>query len=49
MVKRNKKKIIRAVTVAQSLGFCREVMIRMRKEGYDMVAISSPGRELDSL
>ena len=49
MVKRNKKKIIRAVTVAQSLAFCREVMIRMRKEGYDMVAVSSPGRELDSL
>ena len=49
MVKRNKKKIIRAVTVAQSLGFCREVMIRMREEGYDMVAVSSPGRELDSL
>lgn len=49
MAKRNKKKIIRAVTVAQSLAFCREVMIRMRKEGYDMVAVSSPGRELDSL
>lgn len=27
---RNKNKIIRAVTVPQSLGFCREVMIKMR-------------------
>lgn len=46
---RNKKKIIRAVTVSQSLGFCREVMIKMRAMGYDMVAVTSPGPELDEL
>lgn len=46
---RNKKKIIRAVTVSQSLGFCREVMIKMRAMGYDMVAVTSPGPELDDL
>ena len=46
---RNKKKIIRAVTVPQSLGFCREVMIKMRAMGYDMVAVTSPGPELDEL
>ena len=46
---RNKKKIIRAVTVSQSLGFCREVMIKMRSMGYDMVAVTSPGPELDKL
>ena len=46
---RNKKKIIRAVTVPQSLGFCREVMIKMRAMGYDMVAVTSPGLELDEL
>lgn len=46
---RNKKKIIRAVTVSQSLGFCREVMIKMRDQGYEMVAISSPGPELDAI
>ena len=37
-MKRNNKKKIRAVTVAHSLGFCREVMIKMRAMGYDMVA-----------
>ena len=30
---RNKKKIIRTVTVPQSLGFCREVMLKMEKMG----------------
>ena len=46
---RNKNKIIRSVTVSQSLGFCREVMIKMRAMGYDMVAVRSPGPELDEL
>ena len=44
-----KTKIIRAVTVPQSLGFCREVMIKMRAMGYDMVAVTSPGPKLDEL
>lgn len=48
-MKRNKNKIIRSVTVSQSLGFCREVMIKMRSMGYDMVAVTSPGPELDKL
>lgn len=48
-MKRNKNKIIRAVTVPQSLDFCREVMIKMRAMGYDMVAVTSPGPELDNL
>ena len=42
-------KIIRAVTVSQSLGFCRGIMIEMRRKGYEMVALSSPGKELDKL
>ena len=46
---RDKKKIIRAVTVSMSLDFCRDVMIKMRAMGYDMVAVTSPGPELDSL
>lgn len=46
---RNKKKILRAVTVPLSLCFCRDVMIKMRAMGYDMVAVTSPGPELDSL
>lgn len=49
IMKRNKNKIIRAVTVPQSLGFCREVMIKMRAMGYEMVAVTSPGPELDEL
>ncbi len=46
---RNKNKIIRSVTVSQSLGFCREVMIKMRAMGYDMMVVTSPGPELDEL
>ena len=46
---RNKNKKIRSVTVSQSLGFCREVMIKMRAMGYDMMAVPSPGPELDDL
>lgn len=45
----NKNKIIRSVTVPQSLDFCREMMIKMRAMGYDMVAVTSPGPELDEL
>lgn len=48
-MKCNKNKIFRAVTVPQSLGFCREVMIKMRAMGYDMMAVTSPGHELDEL
>lgn len=48
-MKRDKNKIIRSVTVSQSLGFCREVMLEMRSMGYDMVAVTSPGPELDKL
>lgn len=43
------KKIIRAVTVPGSLGFCRDVMIKMREKGYEMIAVSSPGEQLDEL
>lgn len=44
---RNKKKIIRTVTVPQSLGFCREVMLRMVKMGYESVVVTSPGEALE--
>ena len=44
---RNKKKIIRAVTVPQSLGFCQEVMLKMEKLGYEPVVVTSPGEALD--
>lgn len=43
------KKIIRAVTVDLSCGFFREVMIKMREMGYEMVALTSPGPNLTAL
>ena len=42
-------KIIRSVTSSKSLIFCRGIMQKMRGEGYEMVAVSSPGKELESL
>lgn len=46
---RNKKKIIRAVTVSLSCVFFEDVMRRLRADGYEMVAVTSPGPELDKL
>lgn len=46
---RNKKKIIRACTVSLSVDFFDEIMRRMRGDGYEMVALTSPGPELDKL
>lgn len=45
---RNKKKIIRTVTVPQSIGFFEEVMIRMNEDGYETVVVSSPGKEMEA-
>ena len=46
---RNKKKIIRTVTVPQSIGFFEEVMMRMKEEeGYETVVVTSPGKEMDA-
>ena len=49
MMNRNKKKIIRAVTVSESCVFFAEIIEKMRNDGYDMVALSSPGPELDEI
>lgn len=48
-MERNKRKIIRAVTVSMSCVFFEEVMRRLRADGYEMVALTSPGPELDAL
>lgn len=48
-MERNKRKIIRACTVPQSIGFFREVMIKLRDMDYEVVAVSSPGKELDAI
>lgn len=45
---RNKKKIIRTVTVPQSIGFFEEVMIRMNEVGYETVVVTSPGKDLEA-
>ena len=42
----NNKKIIRTVTVPQSVDFFEEVMIKLRKDGYKTVVVTSPGKEL---
>lgn len=39
-------KIIRSATVSLSIDFFRDVMIKMRAKGYEMVALSSPGEDL---
>lgn len=44
---RNKKKIIRTVTVPQSIGFFEEVILRLKQDGYETVVVTSPGKELD--
>lgn len=48
-MKRNKSKIIRSSTVSLSIDFFKEVMIKMRKMGYEMVAVTSPGEDLVKL
>ena len=45
---RNKKKIIRTVTVPQSIMFFEEVVMRMKEDGYEVVVVTSPGKELDA-
>ena len=45
---RNTKKIIRSVTVPQSIGFFEEVMMRLKGEGYEVVVVTSPGKELET-
>ena len=44
-----KKKIIRAVTVAQSIGFFVEMIPTLHQTEIEVVALSSPGKELDDL
>ena len=44
-----KKKIIRAVTVSISTGFFRELIPVLNKKGIEVVALSSPGKEMEEL
>lgn len=45
---RNIKKIIRSVTVPQSIGFFEEVMMRLKEDGYEVVVVSSHGKAMDA-
>ena len=47
-MQRNKKKIIRTVTVPQSLVLFEEVMMRMNRDGYEMIVVTSPGDRLET-
>lgn len=40
------KKIIRAVTAAQSIGFFEPIVKDLQEKGYEIVSLSSPGEEL---
>lgn len=44
---RIKRKVIRSVTVPQSICFFEEVMMRMKREGYEVTVVTSPGKELN--
>lgn len=44
---RNKKKIIRTVTVSNSIDFFTDVMMKMKEDGYETVVVTSPGEYLD--
>ena len=46
-MQRNINKIIRTVTVPQSIGFFEEVIMRLKGDGYEVVVVTSPGKELD--
>lgn len=45
---RNKNKIIRSVTVPQSIVFFEDVMMRLGAIGYEVVVVTSPGEELEA-
>ncbi len=45
----NKIKLIRAVTVAQSVAFYQPLVQKLQARGYEVVSLSSPGPELQGL
>ena len=44
---RNTKKIIRSVTVPQSIGFFEELIMQLEADGYQVLVVTSPGKEFD--
>lgn len=45
----HKKKIIRAVTVSMSVVFFKDLIPVLDRKGYEVVALSSPGEEMEEL
>ena len=45
---RNNKKIIRTVTVPQSIRFFEDVMMRLKEDDYEVIVVTSPGKEFDA-
>ena len=45
----NKKKIIRAVTVSMSTGFFKDLIPVLHEKDIEVVALSSPGKEMEEL
>ncbi len=43
----NVKKIIRTVTVPQSISFFEEAMLKMKDDGFETIVVTSPGLELE--
>ena len=48
MMEEKKKKIIRACTVSQSIGFVKGMLPDLMKK-YEVVILSSPGPEMDAV
>lgn len=46
-MRRNTKKIIRSVTVSNSIDFFKDVMLKMNNNGYETIVVTSPGQFLD--
>lgn len=44
---RNRKKIIRACTISNSIGFFDEVIVKMKGDGYEPIVVTSPGKYMD--
>lgn len=45
----NRRKVVRAVTVPQSVGFYTPIVKDLQRKGYEIVSVSSPGPELQEV
>lgn len=45
----NRVKLVRAVTVSQSVGFYIPIVEDLKQKGYEIISVSSPGPELQEV